>query len=91
MYSVEFMSGESRNIIRDAKLVGVDYMLVNVIDRDGYKVELYAERDTSEIWDYENECYKEGYDEYSFYDELKEDIIEQAMEIGVNADELKFW
>lgn len=95
MYSVDFEAGESRSIIRDGKLVGVDYMLVVVETPDGEEVELYAERDTTDIWEHGKETqeghYKEGYDEYTFYEELKADILEQAAEVGISPDELEFY
>lgn len=95
MYEVLFEGGESRSIIRDGKPVGVDYMLVVVEAPDGEEVELYAERDTTDIWEYDEEAreghYKEGCDEYTFYEELKADILDQAAEVGISPNELEFY
>lgn len=89
MINVTFLGGESR---KDSEL-GCNYMIANIIDDYGRDSELYAEKlvpdewyDMDEIPDEE----RERFDEASFT-ELKNEIIRQAKENGVDPSDLKFW
>ena len=82
IYKVKFFSGESRQ--QPGK--GCDYMLCWVEDEDGRPVELYAEvlePDSSAVddmaaWD----C--------MIFTGLKAEIIRQAKDCGIVAEELEF-
>ena len=77
MYKVEYQAAMGRHI-RDA----VDYMQVKIDE-----VELYAEA-VNDTWDDELEAYT---DEAITYDDLKDAIIEQAEENGIDPKMLNFW
>ena len=90
-FEVSFEGGESRgnaNIlnlvdipagVRDGE-VPVNFMLCNAEDEDGNEIELYAE------W------YSEGDDpEDAGYEELKEAILDQADEHGIDRSKLHFF
>lgn len=89
-YQVSFLGGESRT--NPDK--GVNYMIVTVPDEDGEDVELYAEAMRPNEWEGlspddipQEELNK--FDDESFQN-LKEEIIRQANEIGFNIDQLEF-
>lgn len=79
-YEVEYQAGESRM----EPGVGVDYMLVNIPTEDD-DIELYAEYCT----DYGDEPTAEQ--EVSSYKALKQEIIAEAVEKGIDPSCLKFW
>lgn len=98
---VDFQSGESRNSFDKQ---GVDYMLVNTVNKDGEDVELYAEisvqgspfepdyskaETPDEMAEIADSFDHEGFSEYS-YPLLKEKIIRQAIENGIDPKQLKF-
>ena len=99
---VSFEGGESRNGFDKQ---GVNYMLANTINENGDSVELYAEvkvEDSPFELDYSgaetpNEKAEiadkfdhDGFDSYS-YPLLKEEIIRQAIENGINPEKLRFY
>lgn len=86
-FDVEYQGGESRSVPGDA----VDYMLVNVTvtDEDGFdeEVELYAEAHNP-TW---NEATETFDDDAATYGDLKDAIIAQAKQHGINPKCLHFW
>lgn len=86
MIKVDFQGGESRT-----GNVDCNYMLAEFTNNDGEKDELYAEVLLTDF----TEDTEEGsfdlndWDDYS-YPLLKEEILNQAKEKGVNANRLKF-
>ena len=80
-HPVLYEAGESRYLIRDGEYVGVDYMLVNIDD-----VQLYAEMENP-TWDDEKEEYGDG---SATFEDLKDEILSQAEENGIDPDRLCF-
>lgn len=94
-WRVDFQGGESRCTMKDGKLEGVNYMLTVVELNEDEEVELYAEVPVSdfcdidyETFDWDNFDYL-GFDDYS-YPLLKESIIEQAVDAGIDPTILEF-
>lgn len=80
-YTVTFGSGESRGIMRDGKIQPADWMLSNV---EG--IELYAEMENP-TWNDEKEWFD---DEFATFDDLKMEIIRQAIAKHLEPDWLDF-
>lgn len=66
---------------------GCNYMLANAVNADGDEVELYAEYEAPENMT-EDDVY--DFDRVS-YPALKDEIIRQAEENGVDVDSLEFY
>lgn len=81
-YEVDYCGGDSRT----NPGTSIDYMLCTIPTDYGEEVELYAEM-VNDTWDEERECFD---DETATYDELKEAIIEQAEENGIDVNQLHF-
>ena len=81
-YTVDYFGGESRK--QPGK--SCDYLLCYVDDEDGKLVELYAEALCPD------DVTEETIDDWSdgVYDDLKAEIIEQAKEYGIVAEQLEF-
>ncbi len=81
--TVDFQGGEMGE-------QGGNYMLAKV-EVDGETVELYAEvHVTDEFFDENGEYMDNEFDEYS-YPILKDEIIKQAKENGINPESLNFY
>lgn len=84
-FKVEFQGGQSRY-----SDFACNYMLAKIGD-----VELYAERTSDQFREFD-ECaetwdeFIESWDEYS-YSVLREEIVEQAKEEGINPESLQFF
>ena len=76
-YEVRFDGGESRSTY-NGKIIGVDYMLVEVpdLEDEDENIELYAELPA---------------DDEKNYDELKAEILRQAKEHGYTEENFTFW
>lgn len=81
-YRVEFSGGESRQ--QPEK--GCDYMICAAWDKDGDPVELYAEIVSPEGLTIED---ADAWSD-SVYDDLKAEIIRQAKDYGITAEQLEF-
>lgn len=79
---VIYQAGESRYSNK-----GVDYMFAQFENEAGEEVELYAEAENL-TWNEEKEILE---DESATYDELKAEILEQAVEHGIPESDLVFW
>lgn len=89
MIDVTFAGGESR---QNHKL-GCNYMIAKIIDDYGRDAELYAEALVPDSWydmDEIPDADRESFDKSSF-EELKEEITQQAKDAGIDPAELKFW
>lgn len=79
-FNVFYAGGEARGIIENGALAEVDYMMVYIPDpEDDDVIELYAERKAVED------------DENANYDDLLEDILEQAEAYGYTRDNFLFF
>lgn len=87
---VQFLGGEGSKIITDSNGMTVcdscNYMLADV-DVDGETIRLYAEINCSDYPEYSGEY--PDFDDFT-YPLLKEEIIRQAIEKGIDPDTLKF-
>lgn len=89
MIDVLFQGGESR---QNSEL-GCNYMIAHYIDDYGRDAELYAEVLVPDDWygmDEIPDADRERFDKSSF-NELKDEITQQAKDVGISPDDLKFW
>jgi len=83
-YRVLFGAGESRN---EASGASVNFMVCKLGTHEKspwYEDELYAECEIKGNPD------TDGYDDFEGFDELKEAIIEQAEEFGIDENQLEY-
>lgn len=87
MTDVLFAGGESRLYNAPA---GCDYMIAHAVGQNGKEIELYAEVPCPDEWEgMEDIPDHDQFDEKAF-EELKEEITQQAKDAGIDPTELKF-
>lgn len=83
-YRVEFSGGELRDNSYGC------YMICEVQDKDGDGVELYAEYPSPDEWDEDTpQCEVSAFEDEAF-ETLKTELLQQAKEVGISADQLEF-